>query len=269
MAGSGLGAELTDNRADYREQIDLASEHPARALDVTPAYLRLDGPNLWLPEDVLPGFRALVEEFAYAAELARTLMELLSVGLGLEADHLEAVFGERQFSLAKLISYPPTPPGECGVNAHHDAGFLTVLLQHGVGGLQAQAPDGSWIDVPPRRCVRHQPRRDAPGDDRELLRRHDPPGGGARAAVLLGVLPRTGPANAARPAATRPGLAAAVAASPRHRAAGFMAKRDDLLAGRNGTTGSGAGVFGQQLWNYYVRSYPENVAQHHPDALRA
>ncbi|MEZ5216942.1 MAG: 2OG-Fe(II) oxygenase family protein [Ilumatobacteraceae bacterium] len=58
------------------------------------------------------------------------------------------MFGERQFSLAKLISYPPTPPGECGVNAHHDAGFLTVLLQHGVGGLQAQAPDGSWIDVP-------------------------------------------------------------------------------------------------------------------------
>ncbi|MEZ5216941.1 MAG: 2OG-Fe(II) oxygenase family protein [Ilumatobacteraceae bacterium] len=66
-----------------------------------------------------------------------------------------------------------------------------------------------------------------------------------------------------------PAFAAAVAASPRHRAAGFMAKRDDLLAGRNGTTGSGAGVFGQQLWNYYVRSYPENVAQHHPDALRA
>ncbi|MEZ5216943.1 MAG: 2-oxoglutarate and iron-dependent oxygenase domain-containing protein [Ilumatobacteraceae bacterium] len=83
----GAGRRGADRQpVDYREQIDLASEHPARALDVTPAYLRLDGPNLWLPEDVLPGFRALVEEFlAYAAELARTLMELLSVGLGLEA----------------------------------------------------------------------------------------------------------------------------------------------------------------------------------------
>ena len=26
---------------------------------------------------------------------------------------------------------------------------------------------------------------------------------------------------------------------------------------------SGAGVYGQQLWNYYCRSYPANVARHH------
>ncbi len=56
-------------------------------------------------------------------------------------------------------------------------------------------------------------------------------------------------------------FAAAVAASPRHAAAGFMAKRDELLGGKSGTTSSGAGVYGQQLWNYYARSYPEQFAR--------
>jgi hypothetical protein len=38
-----------------------------------PPYLRLDGPNQWLPDDVLPGFRAVVEELfaAWAPSLRR------------------------------------------------------------------------------------------------------------------------------------------------------------------------------------------------------
>ena len=56
----------------------------------------------------------------------------------------------------------------------------------------------------------------------------------------------------------------AVASSPRHRDAGFMARREELLAGSSGTTGRSAGVFGEQLWNYYRRSYPDLVAHHHP-----
>ena len=33
--------------------------------------------------------------------------------------------------------------------AHVDTGFMTLLAQDGVSGLQAQHLDGSWIDVPP------------------------------------------------------------------------------------------------------------------------
>ena len=47
-----------------------------------------------------------------------------------------------------IIHYPPTPPSEAGVNAHHDTGFLTLLWQHGVAGLQVQNQRGDWIDVP-------------------------------------------------------------------------------------------------------------------------
>ncbi|MDH4145086.1 MAG: isopenicillin N synthase family oxygenase [Acidimicrobiia bacterium] len=262
-----VGSELTDNRVDHREQLDVSTENPVRGLDAEPAYLRLDGPNQWLDEDVLAGFRAtVVEFFDRMGALADELLAVLSVGLGLARDHLATVFGARPLSLAKLISYPPTPPGECGVNAHHDAGFLTVLLQHGVGGLQALNPEGRWVDVEP-----------TPGafviNLGEMLQEMSGNYVVATTHRVVASEPRFssayfhGPDLTTRldPLPLEPRFAAAVAASPRHRDAGFMAKRDELLAGCSGTASSGAGVYGAQLWNYYVRSYPANVARHHPD----
>ena len=58
-----VGAELTDNRVDYREQLDLCTAHDPYAYDIVPPFLRLDGPNQWLDEVTIPGFRATVEEF--------------------------------------------------------------------------------------------------------------------------------------------------------------------------------------------------------------
>ena len=263
------GAELTNNRPDIREQLDVSTEHPARTLESLPPFLRLDGPNQWLPEAVLPGFHSLVDEFFVRMNaLANELMEVLAMGLGLPLSHFAELFGERPLSLAKLIRYPATPTGQAGVNEHHDAGFLTLLLQHGVGGLQAMAPDGSWIDVDPRpdafvvnlgemlqemtgnyfvatthRVVTDRQRfSSAYFHGPDLRTRLDPLHLGSR-------------------------FVDAVAASPRHRSAGFMAKRDELLAGRDGTGSTGAGIYGQQLWNYYTRSYPDNVRAHHRDVF--
>ena len=44
-----------------------------------------------------------------------------------------------------------------------------------------------------------------------------------------------------------------------------MARRDELLAGERGTASTPAATYGEQLWNYYRRSYPANMARHYPD----
>ncbi|MEZ5224591.1 MAG: 2-oxoglutarate and iron-dependent oxygenase domain-containing protein [Ilumatobacteraceae bacterium] len=266
-----VGAELTDNRVDHREQIDVWTELDPRPAGVEPMYLRLEGPNQWPDEATLPGFRSLVERFQREmGAIADQLMAAMSIGLGLKVDHLERHFGERRMSLVKLIHYPPTPAGEAGVNAHHDAGFLTLLWQHGVAGLQVENQDGEWIDVP------------ADGDAivvniGEMLQsmtgnyfvatNHRVVTSAERYSSAYFHGPGLTTSLAPLPLDDR--FALAVAASPHHRGAGFMARRDELLAGAAGTTSTSADTYGWQLWNYFTRSYPELVRRHHPDLLVA
>lgn len=264
-----VGAELTANRVDYREQLDLSTENPPYPVGVLPAYLRLDGPNQWLPDATLPGFHAAVDDFmARMGSLAGELMAVLAVGLELPEDTFGRVFGERPLSFAKLISYPPTPAGEAGVNGHHDAGFLTILIQHDVGGLQVLNPEDEWIDVPP-----------TPGafviNLGEMLQSMT---GNYLVATTHRVIATTqryssayfhGPdlRTSLEPLDLEPRFRDAVASSPRHRNAGFMAKRDELLAGSGGIASAPAPVFGEQMWNYYARSYPDLVRAHYPDVM--
>ena len=262
-----LGAELTDNAVDHREQIDVWTDLPPAPRDAQPPYARLEGPNQWLDEATLPGFRALVERFqTEMGRVADELMAAMSLGLGLSPDHLDGVFGERRSSLVKLIHYPATPAGGAGVNAHHDTGFLTLLWQQGVSGLQALNQDGEWVDVPPtpgaivvnlgeilqsmtgnyfvatsHRVIAHEERYSSAYFHGPDLR------------TVLDPLPLA------------PHFAEVVAASPHHREAGFMAKREELLGGARGTVSRSAAVYGEQIWNYFVRSYPALVARHHPD----
>lgn len=263
-----VGAELTGGRPDLREQLDLSVEHPVRGLQAEPPYLRLDGPNQWLPEEVLPGFRDhLGRFFAALSALGDELLGVLSVGLGLEEGELKARFGSRPLSLVKLISYPPTPEGGAGVNPHHDAGFLTLLLQDDEAGLQVESSDGTWVDVPPRSdafVVNLGEMLQEMSGNYYVATTHRVISGAARFSSAWFHGPDLETELARLPLA--PELAAAVAASPRHAGAGFMARREELEAGVDGiASGQGAGVYGQQLWNYYRRSYPDNMRRHHPD----
>jgi isopenicillin N synthase-like dioxygenase len=172
-------------------------------------------------------------------------------------------------SFVKLISYPPTPVAGAGVNAHHDAGFLTLLLQHDVGGLQVCNPDGDWITVPPRRdafVVNLGEMLQEMTGNYFVATTHRVLADEARQSSAYFHGPDL--TTALEPLALAPSFAAAVATSPRHAEAGFMARRSEIDSGLDGIASrSGAGVYGQQLWNYYCRSYPDNVARHHPDAI--
>jgi isopenicillin N synthase-like dioxygenase len=262
-----VGAELTDNRVDHREQIDVWTELTPRPRDTMPPYLRLDGPNQWPDERDVPGFRSSVERFQREmGAVADELMAAMCLGLGLDPGHLDQLFGERRSSLVKLIHYPSTPPGEAGVNSHHDTGFLTLLWQHRVGGLQAQNSAGDWIDVPLRVDA-------IVVNLGEILQAMT---GNYFVATTHRVIAREeryssgyfhGPDLRTRldPLPLHPRFAEAVAASPHHRQAGFMARREELLGGASGTVSSRPECYGEQLWNYFVRSYPDLVARHHAD----
>ncbi|WP_369247377.1 isopenicillin N synthase family dioxygenase [Streptomyces sp. R41] len=145
------GDELTGGSRDWRDQLDIGAERAARTPGPgEPAYWWLEGPNQW--PDALPELRvaALAWIDRLSAVAARLLRELL-VAIGAPGDFYEPIFGERAHPHLKLVRYPGSAGdgGDQGVGAHKDYGFLTLLLQDQVGGLQVQREDGLFHDVPP------------------------------------------------------------------------------------------------------------------------
>lgn len=119
-------------------------------------------------EDQLPGWREAVGAHYQAMErVAEALMRSLARGLGLRSDYFNDSF-RRGLSTLRLIRYPRRDAAELAtvqdsavwvdfegtrrylVGAPHtDSGFVTLLAQDAVAGLQARSRSGEWADVPP------------------------------------------------------------------------------------------------------------------------
>lgn len=134
--------------ANQLESFFIRHEVPSDA----PSYMRdlLSGPNQW-PD--LPGFREVVTQFDRAVtDLGHRLLRLFSLAVGEESGFFDSFFAPASTCL-RLIHYPPAPatrPDDLyGIHPHTDYGFLTLLVQDDVGGLQVRRPDGSWIDARP------------------------------------------------------------------------------------------------------------------------
>jgi isopenicillin N synthase-like dioxygenase len=141
------GGELTQGRPDWREQIDIAAERPACVDPAAPAYMRLEGPNLW-PE-ALPGLRDTFADWENrCTAVARRLLRCWALALGSPADVFNGTFGDRPSTLIKLVRYPGREERGQGVGAHKDPGVLTLLMvEPGKGGLQIETA-GGWVDAP-------------------------------------------------------------------------------------------------------------------------
>ncbi|MEU6817168.1 2-oxoglutarate and iron-dependent oxygenase domain-containing protein [Streptomyces sp. NPDC046860] len=145
------GDERTGGARDWRDQLDIGAERPARVPGPgEPPYWWLQGPNQWpaaLPE-LRTAALAWVEKLSTVAQ--RLLRELLTA-IGAPAGFYDPVFGERAHPHLKLVRYPGSAGDgtDQGVGAHKDYGFLTLLLQDAVGGLQVQRADGRFHEVPP------------------------------------------------------------------------------------------------------------------------
>ncbi|KAK1604514.1 hypothetical protein QYE76_028231 [Lolium multiflorum] len=96
------------------------------------------------------GYREANEAYCgHMQRLTRTLLESLSVELGLEQGAMaEALGGDDVMFLQKINFYPPCPQPELalGVTPHTDLCALTVLVPNEVQGLQV-SKDGHWYDV--------------------------------------------------------------------------------------------------------------------------
>ncbi|MFF4650803.1 isopenicillin N synthase family dioxygenase [Streptomyces sp. NPDC001380] len=146
-----IGDERTGGSRDWRDQLDVGAERPARVPGPgEPPYWWLEGPNQW--PAALPELRAAALGWIdrLSAVASRLLHELLAA-IGAPPDFYDPVFAERPHLHLKLVRYPGRAPdgADQGVGAHKDYGFLTLLLQDEVGGLQVQGPDGAFLDVPP------------------------------------------------------------------------------------------------------------------------
>jgi len=150
-----LGMEITRFQTDWREQIDISTEHPLPGPD-DPLYHNLLAPNQWPDANALPKFRPTYER--YIREMGKMSMEftsLIAEAVGLPSNAFDRFFDDAQQHKLKIVKYPDLEElgveGEAqGVGPHKDSMLTSYLLQASHHrGLQVQASDGKWIDCPP------------------------------------------------------------------------------------------------------------------------
>ena len=149
-ANAFYGEVADPSRADLKESITNGRDFRTGDAAVDEEWFAA---NVWPAE--CPELPALAEEFTQQARaLYYDLLRMGAVALGLDAEVFvsHVLRGPQTFNINR---YPPlsvTGPakeGQYRVAPHTDWGILTILdRQPGYGGLQVQALDGTWADVP-------------------------------------------------------------------------------------------------------------------------
>ncbi|MEU9011084.1 2-oxoglutarate and iron-dependent oxygenase domain-containing protein [Streptomyces sp. NPDC048479] len=145
------GDERTGGSRDWRDQLDIGAERPAHIpAPGEPGYWWLEGPNQW--PAALPALRtAALGWIDRLSGVAHKLLHELLAAIGAPPDFYDEIFADRPHLHLKLVRYPGSAGdgSDQGVGAHKDYGFLTLLHQDEIGGLQVQRGDGLFHEVPP------------------------------------------------------------------------------------------------------------------------
>lgn len=109
--------------------------------------------NLWLSEEMLPGFRTTVETYARAiTDIAKRLLPVYAAALDLTPDFFEQAFTD-PFSRLRMTHYPSNPVsedelGDFGIPPHVDTTFITLLLPDSPGLAIYSQLRQEWILAP-------------------------------------------------------------------------------------------------------------------------
>ena len=111
--------------------------------------------NIWVKEDILPGFRSFMETFytqAFKTELH--IISAISEALGISESHLQSLHSRAENEF-RILHYPAIPVSmltggtATRIAEHTDFGTITMLFQDSTGGLQVedQTQSGIFHDV--------------------------------------------------------------------------------------------------------------------------
>ncbi|KAF2239467.1 flavonol synthase/flavanone 3-hydroxylase [Viridothelium virens] len=154
---SGIGRERVSQNVFDRDAIEELRRVPDNKESFESGNVE-DGiqPNIWLPEDKLPGFRGFMEDFfVECAALIRHVFGAIALGFSLPPTFFQP-FHSRELYQLRLLHYPPISEhallsGEKGrLDAHSDFGTLTLLFQDDVGGLEVERPKDAGKFMPVR-----------------------------------------------------------------------------------------------------------------------
>lgn len=100
---SRLGNEITAHKADWREQLDLGTQHPPRKA-TDPLYYNLFGPVQWPSEKHLPAFKKVYQEYMEQMRgVSEFFTSLIAEALGMEANAFDKFFDQNQQHKLKIV----------------------------------------------------------------------------------------------------------------------------------------------------------------------
>lgn len=166
----GYHAHLDAESWAHNEFFDIGPEDPSPAPPVPGMEIFAEA-NIWPEREPIPGWRKMMQaHHAHLRQIGSAVMFSAGRAAGFAQQELELQFAEGNPTL-RLLNYPKKPEDKSvrnfmPDNTHGDDATLPLsagrhtdvagvsLLWQAQPGLQAQAPDGTWRDVPLiRNCI--------------------------------------------------------------------------------------------------------------------